>query len=133
MFEVQIRSDSRYPVNRKRIRAAVEKSLQASGITSEMVVSILVVGKRQMQRLNKTYHEEDAVTDVLSFPYLDPLSSRDEGKFVVNPEEGQVLGDVVVCYPVAVKEAQLKEILVDDEIDFLVNHGMKHLLGQHHD
>jgi probable rRNA maturation factor len=133
MFEVQIRSDSRYPLNRKRVRLVVEKTLAGMGITSQMTVSILVVGKRQMKILNKQYHEEDSVTDVLSFPYLDPGSSRDQGKFVVNPDEGIPLGDIVVCYPVAVTEAQRKAILVDDEVDFLIDHGLQHLLGHHHE
>jgi probable rRNA maturation factor len=133
MHDVEIRSDSRYPLDRKRVRLVVERILEAQGITSKMVVSVLVVGKRQMQILNKTYHEEDSATDVLSFPYLDPQSTKDQGKFVVNPEEGQVLGDIAVCYPVAIKEAQRKGILVDEEIDFLVEHGMQHLLGHHHE
>jgi probable rRNA maturation factor len=133
MVNVQIRSDSRYPLDRKRVRALVERFLAAQRVTSQVVVSILVIGKRQMQQINRTYHGEDVATDVLSFPYLDPLSSKDEGKFVIANVEETPLGDIAVCYPVAVKEAARKGLLVDDEIDFLIEHGLNHLLGKHHD
>jgi probable rRNA maturation factor len=111
----------------------VELVIEAQRVTSDVVVSVAVVGKRQMQSLNRVYHSEDVVTDVLSFPYLDPLSSRDHGRFVTPPIEGLMLGDIVVCYPVAIKEAQRKGWLVDDEVDFLVRHGLDHLLGKHHE
>jgi len=42
------------------------------------------------------------------------------------------LGDIVVCFPVAVKEAEKFGRLVDDQISFYVEHSLLHLLGYHH-
>ena len=133
MTSVQIWTDSRYPVSRKRMRLVVEKVIHDEQVTSPVTVSIAVVGDRKMRKLNLTYHETDATTDVLSFPYTDPLSQKDRGKFIVPPEEGIILGDIVISYPQAVKQAQEKNRLVDDELDFLVTHGMGHLFGHHHE
>jgi probable rRNA maturation factor len=133
MADVLITSSSRYPVSRKRIRAVVEKVLAEKNIQTDLTVSVSVVGARKMRSINAQFHGEDYATDVLSFPYLDPESSQDYGAFVMPDEERTVLGDLVLCYPTVIAQAQEKNVLVDDEVDFLVEHGMLHLLGFHHD
>ena len=133
MVTVLISADSRYPLDRRRLRVVVERMLGKEGVTSDVVVSLAIVGDRKMKSLNKMYHRVDDTTDVLSFPYSDPDSNPDAPVFVTHEEEGAVLGDIVVSYPQAVKQAQEKGVLVDEEIDFLVEHGMQHLLGKHHD
>ena len=133
MIVVEIKTDSRYPVDRKRLRFSVEKTLQKHGFAGDVTVSVSVVGKRKMQVINKTYHEIDSPTDVLSFPYLDPQSKSSEERSFFTPPGQLILGDLVVCYPVAVEQARKKQSLVDEEVDFLVEHGMEHLLGHHHD
>ena len=133
MIHTQIRADSRYPIDRKRVRSLVEKILDNEGISSDVVVSVAVVGNRKMKTLNREYHGEDKTTDVLSFPYQDPKSSQDVGTFHTPAQEGMILGDIVVSYPKAVEQAREKGVLVDEEMDFLVEHGLNHLLGKHHD
>lgn len=133
MARVLIKSDSRYPVDRDRVIVVVERVLKQHSITSELEVSIAVVGKRKMKQVNQDFHGEDYATDVLSFPYTDPASNQDVDGFTYPVDDEVVLGDVLVCYPVAVQQAASKNILVDEEIDFLIEHGMLHLLGQHHD
>lgn len=130
---IQIRSDSRYPFNRVRVKSLVARILEQEGLVSPLIVSIFVVGGRQMKRINKSFHEEDIITDVLSFPYLDPVSNPHQIVFKLPPEEIQILGDLIICYPQAVSQAREKGLLVDDEIDALVEHGMQHLLGHHHE
>ena len=133
MVSTHITAESRFKINRIKIREVVSEILKTEGVVSDLVVSIAVVGDRKMRKLNRDFHETDATTDVLSFPYLDPQSSRDKGKFVTPDEGGEILGDIVVSYPMAVKQAQKKGVLVDEEINFLVEHGLMHLLGKHHD
>ena len=64
--------------------------------------------------------------DVLSF-------CQSEGEEMPDGEESLLLGDVVVCYPQAKRQAVSFKKLLDDEIEFLVLHGVLHLLGIHHD
>lgn len=134
MAVVTIQADSRYKINRKRVRAVINDVLKDyHAKDSQMAVSVTVVGNRKMRQLNREYHETDATTDVLSFPYLDPQSSQDTEPFVEPVEDYTMLGDIVISYPETVRQAGEKDRLVDDEIDFLVEHGMQHLLGNHHD
>lgn len=133
MKSIQLRSDSRYPIDRERVRGVVQKALEKEGLVSEVVVSINVVGGRQMRRINREFNHADEITDVLSFPFLDPLSNPKTVRFMLPPNEPQILGEMIICYPQAVTQARQKGILVDDEVDFLVDHGMQHLLGHHHE
>jgi len=53
--------------------------------------------------------------------------------FVNPPDEILRLGDIIISYPQAVKQAGENNILVDQEIGNLVKHGVLHLLGIHHE
>jgi probable rRNA maturation factor len=120
---VEIFGESRYKFDRKKIRETVEKTLTSHGVSGEAEVCVMIVGERKMTTLHKKYMKEDGPTDVLSFPL--------EG--VNYPDDVLRLGDVVVCYPVAVKQAGEENMMVDDKISFLVEHGCLHLLGIHHE
>jgi probable rRNA maturation factor len=76
--------------------------------------------------LELKYFNRDEVTDVLSFPL-------DEGETMPEDVDGHNLGDVVVCYPQAKRQAMQWNRLIDEEIEFLACHGLLHLLGVHHD
>jgi probable rRNA maturation factor len=78
-------------------------------------ISIVVVDNKTMQALNKQYREVNAVTDVLSFPYT------------------ETEGEIVLCYPQAVKQAKEKQADLQQEIIWLVIHGILHVLGYDHE
>lgn len=117
--------ESRYKVNRKRIRATLSKVIDEQGIKSPVEVSIAIVGDRKMRELSKKYKGEDKTRNILSF-------SLTEGEALHTPKDVLRLGDIVISYPVVITEAARDEVLVDDKIDELVAHGMNHLLGLHH-
>lgn len=118
--------ESRYKVNRKRLKATVERVMKENGITSSGEVSIAVVGDRKMKALNKKYRNKDGTTNVLSFP----LS---EGETAFIPTDIVRFGDVVISYPQVIRESARDEMLVDDKIDELLEHSLLHLLGLHHE
>ncbi|OGG34686.1 rRNA maturation RNase YbeY [Candidatus Gottesmanbacteria bacterium RIFOXYB1_FULL_47_11] len=125
MIRVLFQTESHFPVNRKKIKDAVETALNGQ-VHRSAEVSISIVGNRRMRALNKTYRNRDTATDVLSF-------GQEEGKpFVGAPDDVLRLGDIVVSYPQAVEEARDQNTLVDDQIVVLVLHGLDHLLGKHH-
>lgn len=125
-LRLEVKADSRYKFNRKKIREGVIKVLEEQGIRQPVEVSLMVVGERKIRDLEKRYFGEDKVTDVLSFPLQ-------EGTNVPGQENILTLGDVVVCYPQAKKQSLKLNRLLDDEIEFLTCHGVLHLLGIHHD
>lgn len=116
MVKVLISADSKYPVNRLKIKKAIEAVLREKGVTSDVEVSVLICGARKSAQLAKKYLQDEYPHNVLSFP----------------TENFPAIGDIAVCYPVAQDEANKDNILVDTKISELVSHGMLHLLGEHH-
>lgn len=118
--------ESRYKVNRKHIVSSVRNLLKKQQLSGPVEISIGIIGDRKMKELNKKYRGKDNTTNILSFP----LS---EGDPTVLPKDTLRLGDIVLSYPQIIKEAAEEEMLVDDKIMELVEHGMGHLLGIHHE
>ncbi|HAS68851.1 TPA: rRNA maturation RNase YbeY, partial [Candidatus Collierbacteria bacterium] len=122
-LDLDIAADSRYPFDRKRIKNALLKTLEEQEITKGAVkISLSVVGERKIRELEKKYFHEDKVTDVLSFPL-------EEGVEMPDDFDGLNLGDIVICYPQAKRQAIQWNRVVDEEIEFLACHGLLHLLG----
>ncbi len=125
MITVLFQTESHFPVDRKKIKTAIETAL-AGEVHRDAEVSVSIVGDRQMRVLNKKYRNIDKTTDVLSF------GLENGGEFIEPPDDVLRLGDIVVSYPQAVDEAREENKLVDDQIEVLVLHGLDHLLGKHH-
>lgn len=124
---LDIAADSRYSFDRKRVREALAKTLEEQGMFKGVVkISLSVVGERKIRELEKKYFKEDKVTDVLSFPL-------EEGQEMPSDLDGINLGDIVICYPQAKRQALQWNRIMDEEIEFLACHGLLHLLGIHHD
>lgn len=130
MISILFQTESHFPVDRKKIKSAVSDVLSKK-IKSDTEVSISIVGNRRMRALNTQYRKIDETTDVLSFPLND--SSVKSIPFQDSPDRVLRLGDIIVSYPEAVREAAEENKLVDDTIIELVLHGLNHLLGIHHD
>ena len=129
MITVLFQTESHFPVKKKLITDAITKAL-IGRIISKTEVSVTIVGDRRMRDLNKAYRDLDATTDVLSFPQHDP--SQPNRPFVEAPDGVLRLGDIVVSFPEAVREATEDNTMVDEKIVELVLHGLEHLLGNHH-
>lgn len=123
--KILIYVESRYKVNRKKIKSAVQLVLEEQNILSEIEVSIAIVGNRKMRELNKKYRDKDKTANILSFPLA-------EGEQTQLPPGVTRLGDIIISYPEVIRESAEQDMLVDERIDELVQHGMMHLLGLHH-
>lgn len=129
-MRIQVVADSKFPVNRKKLRERLRAVLHKHKIDSDVELTVMIVGGRKMKQLNKLYMKKEDVTDVLSFPLNDP---DDPAPFVSSPDNVLRLGDVVICYPVAVEYALKRQVFLDDIVCDLAEHGCLHLLGVHHD
>ncbi len=133
MVKVLITSDTRYPVNRKVVRGAVEGVFEREKIRDlDAEVSVSVVGSRKMKEIADKYMADGKVHEVLSFP-LEEINSKEKGGFANSPDGILRLGDVIVSWPEILRLAALENIMVDEKLAFLVAHGVEHLLGKHHE
>lgn len=88
-------------------------------------VSIALVGKNEITKLNEQYRSKKGPTDVLSFPC-------DSVDTIVEEGEPIALGDVIVAPEVAEEQALELGHTVEEELNLLVVHGVLHLLGYDH-
>lgn len=86
-------------------------------------ISILFVDDRQIRDLNNKFLKRNFPTNVISFPMA-------QGEFSeITPH---LLGDVVISVETAMKEAQESGLSLEQEIVFLLVHGILHLTGYDH-
>lgn len=123
MINIQIDDAFIEQVDAGLIEAAASKVLAYFQDTSPAELTIVMDQDDKIQELNKEYLGNDAPTDVLSFP------SGGE----IDPETGaQYLGDIMISFPYAQRQALSLGNSVKDEIQLLVIHGVLHLLGYDH-
>jgi probable rRNA maturation factor len=91
---------------------------------SEAELSILVTDDEEICSLNRLYRNADRPTDVLSFSQLEG-----EGPSTTSG----LLGDVVISWETAQRQAGELGHTVLDEMKRLLVHGVLHLLGFDHE
>jgi probable rRNA maturation factor len=101
-------------VERRRMRQAAQTVLEGEGVR-EAVISLAFVDNATIRRLNLRYLDQDAPTDVLSFP----LNDRGE----------KLNGEVVISAELAQQEAARRGHPVETELVLYVIHGLLHLCG----
>lgn len=89
---------------------------EAAGRGEPLELSVVLTDDAGIQPLNQRWRGIDEPTDVLSFPM----------------EEGPVLGDVVISRQTAATRSKPGEWALNDELLFLLIHGVLHLLGHDH-
>jgi probable rRNA maturation factor len=105
--------------------------LLAEHVNPLVEIGLVITGQEKIQELNRLYLEEDAPTDVLSFSMME--SDSDESGFITPPDSTLRLGEIIISYPQAKKQAKEHGHIVKKEIAVLIVHGVLHLLGYDHD
>ena len=110
-------------IDRRKIRSTIFKILKILDC-ADKEISLSFVDDIKIKQLNKQYLGKDKATNVLSFS----LQEDEYGN--INP---QILGDIVISVETAQKDAVYGNLTVDQEINFLIIHGLLHLLGYDHE
>ncbi len=94
---------------------------------SEYSVSVVLVGDQRIQELNNQYRHKNKPTNVLSFPF-DINEEMDISQLQVKE-----LGDIIISVDTALREALEYNQPFKDRMNWLVVHGMLHLVGYDHE
>lgn len=94
---------------------------------SSAELGIVLVGDQRMRGLNRRYRGKDRTTDVLAF------SMRESGISHAAPFTMDMLGDVVISVPTAWRQAIEAGRSLDEELAWLLVHGILHLCGYDHE
>ena len=87
----------------------------------ELEQTIRIVDEVEIQDLNVQYRGKDVPTNILSFPSEMPHVDY------------HYLGDLVICAPVVLSEAEQQGKEIDAHWAHLIVHGMLHLQGYDHE
>jgi probable rRNA maturation factor len=105
------------PLDERSIVELARRCLAGEG-RGDVELSLSFVGEEEMSDLHLRYLGEEGPTDVLSFG--------------LDPEDGEPLGDVVICPAHAARNAAEAGDDVDAELRLVLVHGILHLLGYDH-
>ena len=92
-------------------------------------IGVTVVDDEAILELNREYREKDSVTDVLSFPQFE---GHDDLLDDLLDEGTTLIGDVVICYEQAARQAEEYGTGMTREMLYLFVHSVMHLFGYDH-
>ena len=111
------------------------EDLKAAGLDADAAgaeLGVTIVGDEEILELNREYREKDSITDVLSFPQF-----ADRGELLAElldeeSEADTLIGDVVICYDQAERQAKEYGTGITREVLYLFVHSVMHLFGYDH-
>ena len=116
-------SQNKIKIDQRKIRSTILKILKILDC-ADKEISLSFVDDENIKQLNKQYLGKDKATNVLSF-------SLQEGEYGdINP---QIMGDIIVSVETAQRDAIKENLTVTQELEFLIIHGILHLLGYNHE
>ena len=119
-------------VARVWLRQAAELALAVAGIRHPVELGLVIAGDDTIHELNLKYRGVDDTTDVLAFALSQPPGSK-AMPFITPPDNVVHLGEIIVSYPQANRQAEEQQHSVEQELALLVAHGVLHLLGYDHE
>jgi len=125
-FEMPVSIQNRqksFRVDLSRLRRSLKRLLKKLRC-EDREVSLLLVDDGQIRDINRKHLDRDRPTNVISF-------AMTEGDFAhLHPE---ILGDIVISVETASRDAGSASLDLMDELEFLLIHGLLHLLGYDHE
>lgn len=107
---VEVANLTKIKIDTKFLQKAAQAAFAVLNMKKE--ISLVLVGDKKIQELNKKYRGKNRVTDVLSF-------------------EG--LNEIFICLPQAKRQAKAQKIPLNCELTRLLVHGIVHLKGYDHE
>lgn len=124
-FSINVQNNYNFAVDQQALTDAAACVLRQENTAPDSAVTIVLTTDDEVRELNRVYRNVDATTDVLSFPAEAPPASM--------PDEPPYLGDTIIAYPYAAKQAAQANQDLTKSLMLLVVHSTLHLLGYDHD
>ena len=124
---IELNNESGESVDTERLVQLATFALDALRIHPQAELSIVLVDEATMSAYHQKFMGEPGPTDVLSFP-MDELRAPEPDE---EPPLG-LLGDIVLCPTVTAAQAADSGRTPEEEADYLLIHGLLHLLGHDH-
>ena len=128
-ISLSLQKDFKHPdleIKRGSVKKVLETTLRHVDMDSDCEIGIACVDNGESQQLNLQYRDKDKPTNVLSFPSEIPEE-------VLPMLDALPLGDLVICIPVVLREAEEQAKLPLHHFTHMLVHGTLHLLGYDHE
>lgn len=89
---------------------------------------IVFVDNDEIHRINREYRQKDTPTDVITFAIF--ADSSEDEKFIFDGDVN--LGEIIVSLDKIEEQSKENSVSFNDELYYLVSHGILHLLGYDH-
>lgn len=123
------RMDAAYDSLEQTYQDLMNVAFSLLNVKSNYEVDVSLVDEPTIQQINRDYRGIDRVTDVISFAFEDDDSPLGR----INGEDvPKMLGEIFICLPRALRQAQEIGNTSERELQFLFIHGLLHLLGYDH-
>ncbi len=99
-------------INKARVEKIAKAFFKKYKISEEVVVSLAIIGDNKMKQINSVYRQQNKPTDVLSFSDLK---------------------EIIININQIIRQAKEFKKKVNDEFDFILVHGLLHLIGYNDD
>lgn len=119
MIVVDVAHAARAPLSDVGVRRIIAATVRRTGRTASGAISVAFVGPARMRWLNRTYHGEDRVTDVLAFGEA-PASHP------------HALFEIIICPSYVRRQAERAGESFTRELTRVLIHGTLHLFGYDH-
>ncbi|MGI8552845.1 MAG: rRNA maturation RNase YbeY [Dehalococcoidia bacterium] len=133
--EISLSIEAAFSVDEALLLRTAQLVLEAE-VGGEAELSIVITDDATVQRLNRAFRGYDEPTDVLSFGLSDRSKPAVDGEEIVIfpavPGDLLHLGEVVISYPTADRQAVEHNRPLEEELRHLLIHGILHLLGHDH-
>ncbi len=112
---IEVNNTTKDVICRAKLKRLGQAFLDKHKLTNK-TVSVAFVSSRKMATINNTYRQKNKTTDVLSF--LADQTDIDD-----------YLGEIIIDYNQIKKQAKESKKKILDELNFILVHGLLHLLG----
>ena len=109
---IEINNLTTKKINKVRVKKITKAFFKKYKISEETVISLAIIGDNKMKQINSVYRQQDKPTDVLSFSDLK---------------------EIIININQIIRQAKEFKKKVNDEFEFILVHGLLHLIGYNDD
>ena len=118
-----------YKNEKLKLIKAVKTFSEQFRISENFYFTLHSLGENESKDLNKKTFNKNTATDVLSFPLYNNINMINQ----LDTNMSEDMGDMFICRNVIKKNAKIYEKELIEELQYIVIHGLLHLIGYSHE
>ena len=118
-----------YKNEKLKLIKAVKTFSEQFRISENFYFTLHSLGENESKDLNKKTFNKNTATDVLSFPLYNNINMINQ----LDANMSEDMGDMFICRNVIKKNAKIYEKELVEELQYIVIHGLLHLIGYSHE